>query len=109
MMIADRRHDRVVKANLLKDQRSDVGVDLCLLKLGWRETARLVEYVIGYGELSDIVKQRSGAECVNVQLSKTEQAAHPDRVDLRAADMTGAHLIARVNCGRERLDRCKMH
>ena len=65
--------------------------------------------MVGNGELADVVEQRAGVERLYFIRRQIERRADADGVNLRAANVSDADLVARVNRRCERLDRRQMH
>ena len=62
MVRANDRGDRIGKGDALQDFSADDGMDLHLFELFRRQSAGLVDDVLGNGELADIVQQRGSAK-----------------------------------------------
>ena len=108
-MILNGRDDRVIKADLFEYRSPDKGMDLGLFELGGGQFARFVQNVVWDGQFTDVVKQGSGAQGVDLIFGKPHDLADADGVNLRAPDMPEADLIAGVDSGCEGLDGRKMH
>ena len=74
-MVPDDRHDRIRKVDLRENFCAHPRVRLHAFELGWRELARLVEDVLGDGELPDIVQQRGGLDGAELSSSSTPTRA----------------------------------
>ena len=87
MVVANDRHDGIRKLDAAENLRPCRRVQLHLLELGGGELARLVEDVIGHGDLADVVQQCSCAQGFDFHLATAEQAGDARGVDLHAHDM----------------------
>ena len=70
VMVADDGHDRVREIDAFEYLRADGRVNLHLVKLGGRQLPRLVQDVIGDGELADVVQQRAGLQRLDLVRAK---------------------------------------
>src|SRR5947209_15945655 len=55
------------------DVPADDGVNLHLLELGRGQTARLVEDVVGHGELADVVEERARLQSLRLRVARSEE------------------------------------
>src|SRR5437867_1981572 len=62
VVMSDDRHNRIRKSDPLENLGADDRVNFHLLELRGRESAWLVENVVGHGELADVVQQRARFE-----------------------------------------------
>jgi hypothetical protein len=99
------RHDRVREFHALQNLRADGRVHLHALELGRGQPSRLVQDVVGDGELAHVVEQGPGLEGLYLVAREAEDAAHAGGVNLHAADVVVRRLVFGVNGGGERLDR----
>ena len=81
-MAAHDRHDRIRELDEREDVGADVDVQLHLLELGRRQLARLVEDVLGHGELAGVVQQRRRFDRLQRQL--VGDAERPRQADAYA-------------------------
>ncbi len=68
MVITNDVFDRIGKVHSSQNVATDCRVNLHLGKFSFGEFAGLVENVFGHRELADVVKQRAGAECLQLLL-----------------------------------------
>src|SRR5438128_7763841 len=87
VMMSHDGNDRIREADALQYLCADRGVHFHLLELGVRELSRLVEDVIGHGELANIMQQRAGLQRFDLKLGKLEGLAHACRINLYAVNV----------------------
>ena len=106
VMAVHDRHDGIRELHEREDVRADVDVALHLLELRVRQLARLVEDVLGHGQLPGVVQQRGRFDRLQLELvGDAERPRQADRVGLDPADVAVRHVVLRVDRHRERLDR----
>ena len=76
-----------------------------LLELFLGERSGFRQDVLGDGKLPDVVEQCGGLDALHIGIGEPQHACHACGVRLHAAYMSLRHLILRVDCARERLDR----
>ena len=72
MVGTDNGRHRIRESHALQNFRPDDGVDLYPLKLLGRQLARLVEDVLGYSQLADVVQQGGGTESLRFLLAQPQ-------------------------------------
>ena len=108
MMMAYGRHDGVVKPYFFEDRRPDDRMDLCFFEFGGGQRAGLAQNMIGHRQFADVMEQCSGPQGVYLTFAEAHRGPQPDRVDLRAADVAAADLVACVDRRSQCLDRCQL-
>ena len=110
MVMADDRHHRIGEVDGAEDLGADRRVQLHLLEFGRRELARLVEDVLGHGNLSRVVQQRAGFDGLErVLVGHADFTCEADRGKLHAPDMAVRHFVLGVDGRRQGLDRRQIH
>jgi hypothetical protein len=105
-MTSHDRNDRVGKIDGRQDVRADVHVTLHLLELGGRQLARLVEDVLGHGELPGVMEQRRGLDRPDrLVITHAKRSRKGDGVLLYTADVIVGDAVLRLDRSRQRLDR----
>src|ERR1041384_2599448 len=103
VMVSNNRNNRIREFNTTQDLRSGNRMHLHLLEFRSGEFARLVDYVGGYSNLSDIVKQRPGPECSDLGGCASEDSRHACGVNLNAQNVIVSDFALGVNRNRQRL------
>ncbi len=101
--------DRVREPHAVEQRGADRRVRLHPLELGGGQLVRLVQDVLGDGELAHVVQQRAVAERRKLTSAEAEESARLDGVDARAADVAARRLVFGVNRRGQRLDRPQTH
>jgi hypothetical protein len=99
VVVANDWDDRIREVDLFENLRADGRVNLHPLELGRGEFARLVQDVIGHGQLAHVVQQRARLQGFDLGRRQAEDAAQARCVNLHAADVAVGRLILRVNRG----------
>src|SRR6185503_17668668 len=83
-------------------------VNLHLLEFRRRQFAGLVQYVIGHGNLSDVVQQGAGLQSFDVEIAQSEVPRQTSRVNLDSIDVIVSDFILGVDGRCQSLDRGEM-
>ena len=78
VVVEDDRHGVLERGRLLEDDLADPRMLDDGPPLGRRERRRLVEDLLGHGDLADVVEQRRDADPVDLGLGQLELARHRD-------------------------------
>ena len=103
-MMTNDRHNRIVKIHSAENLCSDNGVHLHLLELWSSQLSRLVQDVIRYCDLTDIVQQSARLERFDVSVITTHQARDTGCVNLHAQHMFVSDCIFGIDRNRQGFD-----
>ena len=78
VVVEDDRHGVPERGRLLEDDLADARVLDDGPPLRRRERGRLVEDLLGHGDLADVVEQRGDADPVDLGVGQVELAGHLD-------------------------------
>ena len=104
VMMTNDRHNRIVKIHSAENLCSDNGVHLHLLELWSSQLSRLVQDVIRYCDLTDIVQQSARLERFDVSVITTHQARDTGCVNLHAQHMFVSDCIFGIDRDRQGFD-----
>ena len=102
--------DGIGEADRRQNVGADIGMPLHRLELDRRQCARLVQNVLRYRELPDVVQQRRSLERTQLPgIADPERVRQLHRELLHAPDVPVRHLVLGIDCLRERLDCRQVH
>ena len=104
VMVADGRQHRVREVDVRQDVRGHRRVGLDLLEFHLGELPRLVQEMVGDGQLPDVVQERRGTHRLELLPRDPHAAGQLERVSLHAARVTLRVRILGVNRQRQGLD-----
>ena len=105
MVIADNRLDRIGEVDGREDVGADRRVRLHLVELDRGELARLVQDVLGHGQIAEIVEQRGRLDRLDLPVVfDAELTRQRHRVQLHPADVTAGDLVLGIDRQRQCLD-----
>ena len=105
VMMANNRHNRIVKVYPAKNLRADDRMHLHLLEFRSGQFPGFVQDVIRHGDLADIMQQRARAERFDLSLVTAHQTRDACRINLHAQHMLVRDFVFGVNRNGECFDR----
>src|SRR2546428_9276984 len=101
MVRANHVGEREGESDGLENLDSNARMDAHLLGLLASEGARLAQNMLGYGELADVVQERSSLERLELRIGDPHVAAQLHRVGLHAPDVSLRRSILGVDGERQ--------
>jgi hypothetical protein len=104
MVVFYGRDNRIGKSYFAKDRSTDIGMNLGLFQFSRRKSPRLIQNMFRDRELPDVMKQGTGPQRIKFIVVKADRGADSHCVDLGAANVPDADLVAGVYGGRKGLN-----
>src|SRR5206468_5566927 len=98
MMMTYNRNHRIWKVDCRKNISADASMQFHFFELSWRQWTGFIQNILRYGELSHVVQQCGGFDCLYLcVVGQSHRPCQTDSINLHSSNMAMCDLVLRVD------------